>query len=408
MPDASAAQPAPERVLCVDDDPNILEAFERQFRNRFALVTAASPDDGLEAVSRKGPFAVVVSDLRMPGMTGIQFLAAVRTISPNTVRIMLTGHADLPDAVQAVNQGGIFRLLLKPSSATVLGKVIEAGIDQYHLVVAEQELTQKTLLGCVEVLTEVLSIVEPRAFSRSSRLRRYVGMLARLIGVTNTWRFEAAALLSQVGWISLPSELCTKVAAREELTPPEATLFAGHPAAAARILARIPRLAPIARMIGRQLDAYDGPLRTLDPEWSEEEAVHLGAALLRLAIDFDNLRQQGQSLEQALVVLRSHPQLYRADLLAAMITLVREEIAAETHSIRFEDLREGMVLEEEICNKAGVCLVSRGQPLSATVLDRLRNGFYHHMTRGRRFLVRVPKPPEPEPPPRPAGSEPAA
>src|SRR5579863_5194368 len=167
-----------ESILCVDDDPNILAAIQRQFRKTFSIETAIGPEEGLAAIANKGPFAVVISDLRMPGMSGIQFLATVRARSPDTVRVMLTGQADMSDAIAAINQGAIFRFLVKPSSATILGKVIEAALEQHRLIVAERQLTQQTLVGCVEVLCEILSIVEPVAFSRTNRVLRYVRQLA--------------------------------------------------------------------------------------------------------------------------------------------------------------------------------------------------------------------------------------
>lgn len=102
-----------DRVLCVDDDPNILEGYKRQLRKEFELATAVGPEQGLRMVTEQGPFAVVVSDLQMPGMNGIDFLAQVRTHEPDTVRMLLTGNAELQAAIDAINQGQIFRFLTK-------------------------------------------------------------------------------------------------------------------------------------------------------------------------------------------------------------------------------------------------------------------------------------------------------
>src|SRR5580704_4186971 len=101
------------RILCVDDEPNVLLAFRRQLR-QFDIETAVGPEAGLNALQTAGPFAVVVSDLRMPVMDGVQFLARVKQQSPSSIRIMLTGQADLTSASMAVNEGSIFRFLLKP------------------------------------------------------------------------------------------------------------------------------------------------------------------------------------------------------------------------------------------------------------------------------------------------------
>ncbi len=104
-------------VLCVDDDAFILDGFRRQLRNKFNVYTAEGPREGLETVSKNGPFTVIVSDFQMPGMNGIEFLTRVRALAPDSVRVMLTGQADFATAIAAVNQGNIFRFLVKPRRA---------------------------------------------------------------------------------------------------------------------------------------------------------------------------------------------------------------------------------------------------------------------------------------------------
>src|ERR1700735_5369190 len=154
------------RILCVDDEPNILLAFARQLR-KYEIVTALGPELGLKTVEEQGPFAVVVSDLRMPRMSGVQFLTKVKELSPDTVRIMLTGHGDLSAAAEAVNQGSIFRFLLKPCPTEVLSGALEAGLEQYRLVNAERQLLEQTLRGSVEVLSEILSLSNQEAFGQA-------------------------------------------------------------------------------------------------------------------------------------------------------------------------------------------------------------------------------------------------
>ena len=118
------------RVLFVDDDRNFLDAVARQFHNRFELMIAEGGVEGLQAMRLQGPFQVVVSDMRMPDMNGIQFLARAREINPDTVRIMLTGNAELDTAMHAVNEGNIFRFLVKPCQKATMEWAIEAGVVQ--------------------------------------------------------------------------------------------------------------------------------------------------------------------------------------------------------------------------------------------------------------------------------------
>ena len=149
------------RILCVDDEPNVLQALERQLRKQFEIVTAEGPMQGLESLEKSGPFAVILSDLRMPVMNGIQFLATAKERFPESVRMILSGQADFASTIEAVNEGSIFRFLTKPCESDHLAKALTAALEQYRLVQAERELLEHTLIGSIEVLSEILSLVSP-------------------------------------------------------------------------------------------------------------------------------------------------------------------------------------------------------------------------------------------------------
>src|SRR5579862_8246205 len=131
-----------ERILCVDDEANILAAHQRNLRKQFALEVALGPDEGLAVLERNGPFAVVVSDMRMPVMNGVEFLSRVKQKWPDTVRMVLTGNADVSNAIQSVNQGNIFRFLTKPCPTEQFTHALQDGIAQYQLIKAERELLE--------------------------------------------------------------------------------------------------------------------------------------------------------------------------------------------------------------------------------------------------------------------------
>ncbi len=133
-----------DRVLLVDDDPNLLASFQRRLRKQADLTTAESGAAGLEQIQTGGPFAVVVSDYCMPGMNGIEFLGRVREVAPDTVRMLLTGSADLRTAIQAVNQGNIFRFLTKPCTSDEFREVLAAGIAEYRRIHKERKFNKRT------------------------------------------------------------------------------------------------------------------------------------------------------------------------------------------------------------------------------------------------------------------------
>ena len=157
-----------ERILLVDDDSNVLDGYRRSLSREFLLETAIGSDEALPLIERNGPYAVIVSDMRMPGMNGIQLLSAVRNASPDTIRVILTGNADLQTAIDAINEGSIFRFLIKPCDREVMARTLTAALMQYRLVTAEKELLEQTLSGSIQVLTEVLSLVNPAAFGRAA------------------------------------------------------------------------------------------------------------------------------------------------------------------------------------------------------------------------------------------------
>src|ERR1700675_2930706 len=159
------------RVLCVDDDAFMLNILPRTIGVDYEVLTSGSGADALQLIEKSEPIQVVVSDHRMPDLSGAQFLRAVRDKHPLIVRILLTGETDLIEAVAAMNQAGLFRFLLKPGTRAVLLDTLQAAVAQYQLQIAERELLQKTLIGTMRALSDVLAIANPTAFGHLSRIQ---------------------------------------------------------------------------------------------------------------------------------------------------------------------------------------------------------------------------------------------
>jgi DNA-binding NtrC family response regulator len=121
-------------VLFVDDESNVLDAYRRQMRKTFQIETALGAGPALQVLAERD-FAVVVSDMRMPGVDGIDFLAEVAGRWPNVVRVMLTGNADVPGAALAVREGCIFRFLTKPCAPEALMMVLESAVREHASLV---------------------------------------------------------------------------------------------------------------------------------------------------------------------------------------------------------------------------------------------------------------------------------
>ena len=360
-----------ERILFVDDEKNILEAIQRQLRKKYRIETALGPEHGLAAVTNHGPYAVIVSDLRMPGMDGIQFLSRVKEIAPDSIRMILTGNADLQNAIQAVNEGNIFRFLTKPCAQNVLIKVVDLGIKQYRLVTAERELLERTLKGSINVLTEVLSLVNPEAFGRSSRIKRYVKQIASHLGVSEVWRFETAAMLSQIGCVTLPEQALIKLYQGQELTEEEAQLFYMHPKIAYDLLSKIPRMQEVAEIITYQEKHFDGSGNPKDLR--QGEAIPLGARILKVVLDFDVLETRGVIKGKALKQLKQRSGWYDPAVLVALEEVLGDVAKYVIRDAKVRELQVNMVLFEDVRTKKGQLLITRGQEVSTVLIERLAN-----------------------------------
>lgn len=131
------------KILLVDDDEMLLAGLKRQLRNKFQVETAISGEEAVQMVMENGPYAVVVSDYMMPGMNGIELLSQVKQTNPDTIRMMLTGSADMSTAIKAVNEGSIYKFHPKPCPAETLGTAIQSGIDEYQKVTTDQTQLKK-------------------------------------------------------------------------------------------------------------------------------------------------------------------------------------------------------------------------------------------------------------------------
>lgn len=357
-------------VLFVDDDPLLLDTYRRLFGRRFTVDVAQGPQEGFTAVAERGPFAVVVSDMRMPGMDGVQFLSRIREQAPDSVRIMLTGNADLETATEAVNEGHIFRFLTKPCPRDVLTKTLEQAVEQHRLVTAERELLTKTLTGAIKVLADVLSLVQPVAFGRAARVRRWVRKLADAIQPPRRWEIEIAAMLCQVGTVATPAEVWARLEHSADLTPAERETLSAYPRLGHELIAHVPRLEGAAEIVLYQQQ----PFTPWDPSVQPRGAqIPLGARLIKVAHDFDAALTAHRDLGQALRTLQAQPQAYDPDVLAALAEIVAAEIAPLVRAVTHDRLNLGDVLAEDVFTRDGALLVGRGTEVTASLLSRMRS-----------------------------------
>ncbi len=359
------------RVLLVDDEPHVLAGYRRSLRKNFEVVTNEIPADALKLIESGEEFAVVVSDFRMPEMNGVEFLAKVREIAPNTVRIMLTGQADQAATIDAINRSDVFRYLTKPCPVDALISTIESGAEHYRLLNAETELLDGTLQQIVGVLIELIGLVDPAVQRASADVRKLVAAMCKALELDNAWEFELAGQVSQLGTIALPASIVERYREGLALSSPDQVIFDGHPQSAYNLLVQIPRLDRVARMVlAQNRPSGTRPLSIDAPD--EDDIVAIGAHLLSLATGFQRLITQQLTPAEAVDRLRAlpGPQFRTAalDALASGLASGQQYVHA---ALRVDELGPGMILDEAINSAAGLLLLAAGSQVTQALIERI-------------------------------------
>jgi len=362
------------RVLLVDDEPALIEGIQRNLGRKYSFSSASSGAAALRLLTdTTEPFAVIVSDFRMPEMDGVTFLREAQGVARDSTKLLLTGQWETSTAIDAVNQGNVFRFLTKPCAASALSQAIGAGVEQYRLVTSERVLLQQTLRGSIQTLVRVMALANPEAFGRANRVKRVVLDALIHLGVHDTWTFEVAAMLSQLGTIVLPPDTLTKVYRGEALSSEERTMADRLPEVALELLAEIPRLEEVREILRYHTKQFDGTGGPLDRISGEE--IPLGARLLRIALDYDTIESAGSKPEEIIATLRGRDGVYDTKLVDVIAGLGNAATSANgpIRELTVSELRPGMQVVADVRSKTGMLLVARGHAVTYEMLERLRN-----------------------------------
>jgi CheY-like chemotaxis protein len=359
------------RILCVDDEPNILEGLCLVLRRRYDVVTAPGGLDALEAIGRGGPFEVVMTDMRMPGMDGAAFLKLARQAMPDAVRILLTGQTDLDSAIAAVNEGQIFRFLTKPCAPPALLAAIDAAMEQHRLITAERVLLEETLHGSIKALTDILAVASPMSFGRATRIKQHVTSIAVHLGMVDRWQVEVAAMLSQLGAVTLPPKTAERLFYGRPLSDDEERMVGKARGMTEQFLAHIPRLESVREILATYTTPVPVARRSTD---ATKCKVERAAAVLLAAVDFDTLETQGASPPLALDTMRGRAEHYDPEILLALAEAQRVQGGREqVRELPLSGLRVGMTVLEDLKTKSGTLLVARGYEITPEFLERVHN-----------------------------------
>lgn len=318
-------------VLFVDDDPLLLSSVRRNLSKEYRLDTAGSAAEGLRMAAGHGPYAVVVSDLMMPEMNGIDFLKEIGRLDPDAVPMLLTGYANLENALSAVNDGHVFRILTKPCVMEDLRRAVAAGIEQFQLRRDREELVAlrrlgQAMEGIISALTAMVEARDPYTGGHQRRVSVLAAALAERLCLPpdRIQGLRLAAMVHDVGKVYVPAEFLNKPG---RLSEAEFSIIKAHPSIGADILAPIAFPWPIATFVLQHHERQDG---SGYPQGLSGEAVLLESRIIGLAdvveaMTFYRPYRHGLGLEAALAEIQDHAGgRYDPDVVEACLGLFRD------------------------------------------------------------------------------------
>jgi putative nucleotidyltransferase with HDIG domain len=400
-------------LLFLDDEQNVLNALRRVFQDEEApMAFTTSPSEALERIGR-GEIAVAVSDQRMPEMTGIAFLEKVKKASPETVRILLTGHADLKIALEAINQGSVYRFLTKPWDEGELMQVVRQAAAQHALVTENRRLYELTLtqnrqlaelngslerkvrertreieelnkdleksfFGSVRVLAGLAEVHSKVVGSHSRRVAALSKAMASRLGMGSEEikHSEVAALLHDVGKLAIQAEILDKEDAN--LLPREKELLRRHPSMGEAIVRMVPNMERAALLVRHHHERFGGGGQ---PDGLKGDSIPLGSRIISVADAYDNAlnpRAAYQTGSPAKALQKIRDALggdFDPKVVDALEAVIRDGggPAGDPGEIEvgLQDLRTGMVLSREIRNARGLLLLPARTVITTQVLKTL-------------------------------------
>jgi len=365
-------------ILLVDDEENLVTGLKRQLRGQFDIATATSGQAALDIISNHDEFAVVVSDMRMPEMDGVELLGRIKKLSPLTVRMMLTGNADQDTAVRAINSGNIFHFFNKPCDAETLSRGINEGITHYRLVTAEKELIETTLVGSIKQLTEVITLARPREAQRVEMMRRWARKVARKLNLEKSWELDLAVMLGRIGLVGIPAAVLEKMDHNRRLEPSEQQLYDNIPMISADIIGHVPRLENVAKAVRYQAKNYDGSGFPEDGIAGDD--IPLAARILSVLNGVIDITAGQDAGDLGFAHLRSLEGKFDPTILELteqVIAEMREETTSESgvwanEFLPVKLLRSGVTLADDLTFPDGHLILSKGTELSDAQVHRIK------------------------------------
>jgi response regulator RpfG family c-di-GMP phosphodiesterase len=339
-------------------------------------VFAATARETMEKLAKHGPFGVLVAELRVPGMSGVDLLNAVRQNFPDTGRLLVVNADDRESAIEAINRAHVHAFFVEPFSSVVFADAVWAGVTEHQRTLHERAVMLQTAEGIVQLLSGLVHplIPIPPLSEAAQRMRDRVRFVAQAMKLPTVADLEAAALLSRVGLAAVPRHILEKILTHEKLSVADHEFLARLPDVGLRLVEHQPRFAGVAEIFRHQ-GADPGPMIVRD-DGLREHRVPLAARILRAVVDLQLHENAGLTAAGALAEMRKQSVHYDTTVLKAFELLFAGQFPNANGTFEecmVADLIVGSVLATEAVSDEGVPLVSAGTTITSQVLERLRN-----------------------------------
>ncbi|HEY4299392.1 MAG TPA: HD domain-containing phosphohydrolase [Candidatus Didemnitutus sp.] len=365
------------RILILDDGADYLQNLRALLEESYDVDAASNGTEGLQLLLGRRSYAVVISDMHMPGMNGVEFFTKCEMHRPLSTRILLTGDATRRVALSAANVSHCFRVLPKIIQPAELLATVELAVRHHERAEMEHELLETTLRQSVNLLLELFSASAPALFEMSLRLQRTVRRFAEALNLPMPWEMEMAAGLARIGMATLPPGVVTKLTAREKLSPAEQALVDKIPEISAQMIEAVPRLARVADIIRYQWKHFDGSGLPANP--SKGDMIPVGARILKIFTDRAWLEVDGIADSAAREKMEARRGVYDPELLAASFEQFPDCIVQDAGSpsqflmVPAEELKAKQVAVLDIVTTTGLRLAAAQSRLTAASIQRIRN-----------------------------------
>ncbi len=359
------------KILVIDDNQKNLDLAEDILSDEgYNVFLAENGEVGLQLAQEQQP-DVILLDIMMPGIDGFEVCRRLKTPGSGLEAIkviMLTAKDSADDVVKGLSCGAE-DYVPKPYKSVELLARVKTQLELRNTQKNIQKLLEETLSGSIKVLTDILALVNPTAFSRAARMKRYVRHIAKQCKLSDIWQYELAAMLSHIGCVTLPQDIIEKIYAGQELSKEEQKMFSSHPSIGKELLAKIPRLENVSDMIAIQQEPFSRKHSIEEP--CNRDIAALGGQILKVAIDYDSLTIHGIPHKKALEKLRSKPHVYNPKIVATLDSLLDFHVEMEVKTIQIDKLYHGIILDEDFLVD-GVLVLAKGLELTFPVMERLR------------------------------------